>query len=77
MSLNTKSLLYNFLCFAGIYILVYFLARTFTNLTGIWIPVTAAVVASLLSPKFQTVKTANGQKMFMKWLFIKEVKEIQ
>jgi len=77
MNLSTKSLLYNFLCFAGIYIILYFLIRSFTNLTGYWIPVTSAFAASLLAPKFYTMKTAQGYKMFMKWLFIKGIKEIK
>ncbi|MFM2231154.1 MAG: hypothetical protein RL607_2412, partial [Bacteroidota bacterium] len=28
-------------------------------------------------PKFQAVKTAQGEKLFMSWLFLKGVKEIK
>jgi len=72
-----RSIFYNFLCFALIYSAAYFLVISFTNLTGYWIPITSAVIASILAPKFQVVKTNNGEKMFMKWLFMKEVKEIK
>lgn len=72
-----RSIFYNFLCFALLYCISYFLIITFTNLTGLWIPVTAAVAASILSPKFQAVKTAAGEKLFVKWIFIKDVKEIK
>jgi hypothetical protein len=30
----------------------------------------------LLSPKFQAVKTKNGERLFMSWIFVKGVKEI-
>jgi hypothetical protein len=65
MSKKTKSLLYNFLGFGIIYIPVYFLIREFTELAGFWIPLTAAVVASILAPKFQTVKTNAGEKIYI------------
>lgn len=71
------SVLYNFLCFALLYSVAYFLIISFTQLTGYWIPITSAVVASILAPKFQTVKTASGERLFMKWIFIKDVKEIK
>ncbi|ESU20301.1 hypothetical protein FEDK69T_28140 [Flavobacterium enshiense DK69] len=77
MTLKTKSLLYNFLGFALLFIIVRFVAATFTNLSGFWLPLTAAVAASILAPKFQVIKTHEGEKMFMKWLFIKGVKEVK
>lgn len=77
MTLKTKSLLYNFIGFALLFIIVRFVAATFTNLTGFWLPLTAAVAASILAPKFQVIQTHEGEKMFMKWLFIKGVKEVK
>lgn len=71
------SVFYNFLCFALLYTVSYFLIISFTNLTGLWIPVTSAVIASILSPKFQSVKTANGEKLFMKWIFMKDIRELK
>jgi hypothetical protein len=38
---------------------------------------TGFMVALLLAPKFQAVKTNEGEKIFMKWLFIKGVKEVK
>jgi len=29
-----------------------------------------------LSPKFQAVKTAHGEQIFMSWLFLKGVKKV-
>lgn len=77
MTLKTKSFVYNLIGFAILFILVRFLADTFTNLTGFWLPLTAFVVATLLAPKFQAIQTNDGEKLFMKWLFIKGVKEIK
>ena len=48
----------------------------YTGLTGLWIPMTAFIVATLISPKFQAVKTKDGEKLFMKWIFIKGIREI-
>ncbi|UOK41940.1 MULTISPECIES: hypothetical protein [Flavobacterium] len=77
MTLKTKSIVYNFLGFALLFIIVRFVAATFTNLTGFWLPLTAAVAASILAPKFQVIKTHEGEKMYVKWLFIKGVKELK
>nr|WP_294939131.1 hypothetical protein [uncultured Flavobacterium sp.] len=77
MTLRTKSLVYNFIGFAILFIIIRFLADAFTNLSGLWLPITSFVVATLLAPKFQAVKTSEGEKLFMKWLFIKGVKEIK
>jgi hypothetical protein len=77
MNKSTKALLYNFLGFAPIYLLLYFVIGHFTNLTGWWIPVTAAVATTILAPKFQMVKYRDEEKIFMKWLFIKGAREVK
>ena len=77
MSLKTTALLYNFLCFALLYAMTYFLIIQFTGLSGLWRPVTATFVAILLAPKFQAIKTATGENLFMSWLFIKGVRKIK
>ncbi len=77
MNKKRKALTYNFLCFAAFYMILYFLIVRFTGLTGLWIPLTAFVSASILTPKFQYVKYRGEDKIFMKWLFIKGLKEIK
>ncbi|MCG2611915.1 hypothetical protein LZZ90_10395 [Flavobacterium sp. SM15] len=77
MTLKTKALIYNFIGFALLFVIIRIVAEKFTNLSGFWLPLTAAVVASILAPKFQAVRTNEGEKIFMKWLFIKGVKEIK
>ena len=72
--LQIRGLLYQLLCFGILFIGFRFLIEKYTNLTGIWISLTAFVVGTLLSPQFQAVKTNDGEKMFMKWIFMKGVK---
>ena len=77
MSKQTKALVYNMLGFLILFIALRFIVATYTGFTGWKIPLAAFVVATILAPKFQVVKTAEGEKLFMKWLFIKGVKEIK
>ena len=49
----------------------------YTGLTGFWIPITAFVVGTILAPQFQAIQTNEGEKLFMKWLFLKGVREIK
>jgi hypothetical protein len=74
--LQVKAFLFQLLCFAGLFILTRYLVAEYTMLTGFWIPVTAFIVGTILSPKFQAVKTKDGEKLYMKWLFLKGIREI-
>ena len=79
MSKKVKAFLYNFIGFAVFFLPVYYLIQRYGGLTlsGYFIPITAFVIATLMAPKFQAVKTNDGEKLFMKWLFIKGVKELK
>ncbi|CAN1562576.1 hypothetical protein MCETHM1_02725 [Flavobacteriaceae bacterium] len=74
--LQVRAFLYNLGCFAILFVSFRYLVEQYTNLTGFWIPMSAFVIGTLLSPKFQAAKTKDGEKLFMSWLFIKGVKEI-
>ncbi|KQB44494.1 hypothetical protein B6A10_15845 [Flavobacterium sp. L1I52] len=74
--LQVRAFLYQLGCFAILFILFRFLVLKYSGLTGIWIPFTAFAIATLIGPKFQAVKTKDGEKLFMKWIFSKDVKEI-
>ena len=76
MSKKVKAFLYNLACFAVLFILFRFLIDNYTNLTGLFVPITAFVVGTLTAPKFQAVKTQDGEKIFMRWLFLKGVREV-
>jgi hypothetical protein len=75
--LQIKALTYQLLCFAALFFLTRFLAAAYTNLDGMWIPITAFVVGTLLSPKFQVARTKDGEKIFMSWLFVKGIREVK
>ena len=77
MNKQNKSFVYNLLGFLPIYVITYVLVSQFTDLSGLWIPLTAFMVTLLLSPKFQYVKKMGEEKIYMKWLFIKGVKEVK
>ena len=77
MSKSTRTFIYNFLSFAVFFLPLNFLIEMYTGLKGYFIPITAFVVATLAAPKFQAVKTRDGDKIFLKWLFIKGVKELR
>ena len=74
--LQVRSFLYQLGCFAILFISLQFLIDKYTQLSGLWIPMTAFVVGTILAPKFQAVKTKDGEKLFMKWMFVKGIKDI-
>jgi len=74
--LQVRAFLYQLGCFAILFILGRFIIAKYTGLTGIWIPMTAFIVATLIGPQFKALKTPDGEKLFMKWIFLKGIKEI-
>ena len=74
--LQVKAFVFQLLCFAVLFILSRILFEKYSNLTGFWLPITSFVVSTLLAPKFQAVKTKDGEKLFMKWVFVKGVKDV-
>jgi hypothetical protein len=65
--LQLRAFLYQLGSFAILFISFRYLIHTYTNLTGLFIPITAFVVGTIVSPKFQAVKTKDGEKLFMSW----------
>jgi hypothetical protein len=77
MSKTNKALLYNFLSFAILFFGFRYLIVNFTGLDGRFlISGAAALIATILAPKFQAVNTKDGEKLFAKFLFLKGIKEI-
>lgn len=77
MNLKLKAFILQLISFAVLFIISQYVLANYTNLKGIWISITAFVVGTILAPQFQAVKTKDGEKLFMKWIFMKEVKEIK
>jgi hypothetical protein len=74
--LQTKAFFYQLGSFIAFFIPLRLLLAHFTPLTGYWAPIVSLVIATIFAPKFQAIKTKDGEKLFMKIVFIKEVKEI-
>jgi len=74
--LQLRAFLYQLGSFAVLFILVRYALDQYSSLSGFWFPFTAFVVGTLLSPKFQAVKTKDGERLFVSWIFVKGVKEI-
>ncbi len=77
MNLKVKAFILQLISFATFFIVIQYLLAKYTGLEGIWISVTAFVMGTILAPQFQSVKTKDGDKLFMKWIFMKDVKEIK
>ena len=77
MSKQVKAFVFQLGCFAVLFLIARYLVAEYTGLTGYWIPLTAFAVGTLLAPKFHVVKTQEGEKLYMKWLFVKGIKEIK
>ncbi|WP_281234419.1 hypothetical protein [Flavobacterium gelatinilyticum] len=75
--LQVKAFFYQLASFAVLFILGRYIIALYTGLTGIWIPMTSFVIATIIGPKFQAVKTKDGERLFMKWIFVKGIREIQ
>lgn len=77
MSLKVKAFILQLISFATLFIIVRFLLASYTSLEGMWISITAFVIGTIAAPQFQAVKSKEGEKLFMKWIFMKDVKEIK
>lgn len=76
MSKKTKAFLYNLAGFIVFYVPTMMLSSYLLKREDYVPSIIGFVVALVLSPKFQYIKTADGDKIFMKWLFVKGIKEI-
>lgn len=76
MKPKQKALLYNFIGFAFLFIIGRSLLAYLFSLNTILLAIAAAVMATILAPKFAAVKTAEGEKLMMKWIFIKGFREL-
>lgn len=76
MKPKTKALVYNFLGFAPLFFVSYVLLNFFTELERPWPAIISAVIPFILAPKFQVISSHGKDRLFMKWIFQKGVKEL-
>lgn len=77
MRLKTKSILYQFICFATLFIAARLLLSSYADLSTIWLPIVSAIIATVLAPQFKVVQTKEGEQLMMRWIFIKGVKTLK
>ena len=71
-----KAFLFNFIGFAVLFVIIRTIMWFLLSSDSIFLAIVAAVLASVLSPKFAVSRTKGGEKLFMKWVFIKGIKEV-
>jgi hypothetical protein len=74
--LKFKAFLFNFICFAILFVGFRYLLIELTTLSTLISTLLAAVFSMILSPKFASVETDSGYKLFVKVPFVKGVKEL-
>lgn len=77
MSKKTKAFLYNLAGFMVFFVPTWVICTNVFGMEGFLPKMIALVISIFLSPKFQFMKTAEGDKIFMKWLFVKGIKEVK
>ncbi len=75
--LQYRAFFYQLICFATLFVLFRYLIFRYIDLTGFFIPFTAFILGTILAPKFKVLKTNDGEKLYMSWLFLKGLKEIR
>ncbi|MDC6389897.1 hypothetical protein PP182_14455 [Maribacter sp. PR1] len=76
MKLKHKALLYNFLGFAIIFLIARFGLVYLLEVKPFYYAITSALIAMLLAPKFAVAQVNSSKKLMMKWIFLKDVKEL-
>lgn len=76
MNKRTLAFLYNLIGFGIVFIPVRYLVleQYYIQITLLK-PLIAFVIATIIAPKFQAVRTAQGENIYMKWIFMNGVKK--
>ncbi len=75
--LQIRAFFYQLICFAVLFILFRVLIYKYIDLKGFFIPLTAFILGTILAPKFQAIKTKDGEKLYMRWMFLKGTREVK
>lgn len=77
MKPKIKALVFNFIGFAFLFVVIRLTLGEIMPINRIFLAVTSAILANVLAPKFGVVKNQSGEKILMKWIFIKGMREIK
>ena len=75
MKPKAKAMFYNFSGFVVLFILIWILLGYLWPIHAIFLAVISAILANFLAPKFGAIKTEQGISLYMKWIFIKGIRE--
>lgn len=75
MKLKHKALVYNFIGFAIIFTISRILLGHFIPIQRILLAILAALTANVLAPKFAVARIEGEEKLVMKWILRKGIKE--
>ena len=73
---KTKAVLLNFLGFAILFLVARIAFGYLITIDRLYMALGAAIIASVLAPKFAAVEVDGGSKILMKWIFSKGFREI-
>jgi hypothetical protein len=76
MKPKTKALIYNFVAFMALFLVFRFTLGYVIPVSGLWLSLICAVIASILAPKFGVVNEGGKEKVMMKTLFSDDTKEV-
>ena len=76
MSPKIRALLLNFMGFAILFLVARIVFGYLFNIDRLYLALGAAIIASILAPKFAVVNVDGSSKILMKWIFIKGFREI-
>lgn len=76
ISSTLKAVLLNFVTFALLFLPIRYALAYLLPWGNLLVALSAAVIASILSPKFASGRLDGKEKVVMKWLFFKGYKEI-
>ena len=76
MKPKDKAVLLNFIAFVTLFLVIRLILGHYLPINRIFLAVTSAILANILAPKFGAIRTKEGEKVFMKWVFRKGTKEL-
>ena len=74
--LQVKAFVFQLICFIIFFLSIKYAVLELTTLNGFVPSLIAFVIGTFLAPKFMATKTKDGEKLYMKWIFLKGLREI-
>ena len=75
-NLKIKAFVFQLICFTIFFLLSKYAILNLIDLRGFWVSLMAFFIGTFLAPKFMATKTRDGEKLYMKWIFLKGLREI-